>query len=62
MSYVACHWRQLHDERCPNYLNLKDNNNLTREIALIKSIAEILISRLKQWDLLTYSIQITFLR
>ena len=47
------------DERCPYYPNQGDINDLIREMALTKSNAELLVSRLKQWDLLDNEVQIT---
>lgn len=41
------------------YINQEDINDLIREMALTKSNAELLISRLKQWDLLDDSVRIT---
>ena len=37
------------NERCPYYPNQEDINDLIREMALTKSNAELLVSRLKQW-------------
>ena len=36
------------DEQCPYYPNQEDTNDLIREMALTKSNAELLMSRLKQ--------------
>ena len=47
------------DERCPYYPNQKDINDLIREMALNKWNAELLVSRLKQWDLLDNGVRIT---
>ena len=46
-------------ERCPYHPNQKDINDLVRDLSLTKSNAELLISRLKQWDLLDDSVRIT---
>ena len=46
-------------ERCPYHTNQKDINDLVRDLSLTKSNAELLISRLKQWDLLDDSVRIT---
>ncbi len=43
-------------KRCPYYPNQEDINDLVRELSLTKSNAELLISRLKQWDLLDDSV------
>ena len=43
----------------PYYPNQEDINDLIREMALTKSNAELLISRLKQWDLLDEGVRIT---
>lgn len=51
--------RRVAGERCPYYPKQEDINDLIREMALTKSSAELLISRLKQWDLLDDSVQIT---
>ena len=45
-------------ERCSYYPN-QEVNDLVRELSLTQSNAELLISRLKQWDLLDDSIRIT---
>ena len=58
-SSVVCHRRRVGGERCPYNLNQEDINDLIREMALTKSNAEILISRLKQWDLLDEGVRIT---
>ena len=44
------------EERNPYYPNQKDILDLIRDLGLIKSNAELLISRLKQWNLLDGSI------
>ena len=43
----------------PYYPNQKDLNDLIRDLDLTKSNAELLTSRLKQWNLLDNSVQIT---
>lgn len=45
--------------RCPYYPKQDDIDDLIREMALTKSNAELLISRLGQWDLLDESVQVT---
>jgi hypothetical protein len=40
-------------------LKLKDLNDLIRDVDLTKSNAELLTSRLKQWNLLDESVQVT---
>ena len=47
------------DKGCPYKPNQKDINNLIRKMALTKSNAELLVSRLKQWDLLDNGVRIT---
>ena len=47
---------QLGNKRCSYYLNQEDFNDPIRQMALTKSNAELLISRLKQWDLLDNSV------
>ncbi|XP_037400093.1 uncharacterized protein LOC119264997 isoform X2 [Pygocentrus nattereri] len=47
------------EERKPYYPNQKDLNDLIRDLGLTKSNAELLTSRLKQWNLLDESIQVT---
>ena len=47
------------EETKPYYSNQKDLNNLIRGLGLTKSDAELLTSRLKQWNLLDDSVQIT---
>ena len=59
-SSAAHHQRQVVNERWPYYPNQEDINDLVREMSLTESNAELLISRLKQWDLLDDSVQITF--
>ena len=54
--------RRLRNKRWPYYPNQEDINDLVREMALTKSNAELLISRLKQWDLLDDNVRITFQR
>ena len=46
-----------HDKN-PYYPNQKDLNDLIRDLGLTKSNAELLTSRLKQWNLLDDSVQI----
>ena len=46
-------------ERCPYYPNQKDIIDLIREMALAKSNVELLVYRLKQWDLLDNGVRIT---
>ena len=58
-SSVICHRRRVGDEKCPYYPNQEDINDLIRELALTKSNAKLLISRLKQWGLLNEGICIT---
>src|SRR6218665_613406 len=45
--------------RMPDFPNQKDVNDLIRDLGLTKSNAEPLISRLKQWNLLNESVQVT---
>ena len=47
------------EEKIPYYLSQKDLNDLIRDLGLTKSDAELLTSRLKQWNLLDDSVQIT---
>ena len=47
------------EEKIPYYPNQKDLNNLISDLGLTKSNAELLTSRLKQWNLLDDSVQIT---
>ena len=47
------------EEKKPCYPNQKDLNDLIRDLGLTKSNAELLTSRLKQWNLLDVSVQIT---
>ena len=47
------------EETKPYYSNQKNLNNLIRGLGLTKSDAELLTSRLKQWNLLDDSVQIT---
>ena len=58
-SSAACFQSQAAGERCPYYPNQEDINDLVRDLSLTKSNAELLISRLKQWDLLDNSVRIT---
>ena len=46
-------------ERYPYYPNQDDINDLVRDMTLTKSNAELLISRLSQWDLIDDSVRIT---
>ncbi|KAL7839426.1 hypothetical protein SRHO_G00260840 [Serrasalmus rhombeus] len=48
-----------YEERKPYYPNQKDLNDLIRDLGLTKSNAELLTSRLKQWNLLDESVQVT---
>ena len=47
------------EEKNPYYPNQKDHNDLIRDLNLTKSYAELLTSRLKQWNLLHESVQVT---
>ena len=47
------------DERCPYYPNQENINNLIREMGLTKLNAMLLMSRLKQWDLLHNRVRVT---
>ncbi|XP_073493971.1 uncharacterized protein [Phyllobates terribilis] len=47
------------EERRPYFPNQKNVNDLIRDLRLTKSNAELLISRLKQWNLLDESVQVT---
>ncbi|XP_076314799.1 uncharacterized protein LOC143227191 [Tachypleus tridentatus] len=47
------------DERNSYYPNQRDLNDLIRNIGVIKLNAELLTSRLKEWDLLDESVQVT---
>ena len=47
------------EKKKPYYPNQKDLNDLIRDLGLTKSNAELLTSRLKQWNLLDDSVQIT---
>src|SRR6218665_2553729 len=47
------------EERRPYLPNQKDVNDLIRDLGLTKSNAELLISRLKQWNLMDESVQVT---
>ena len=44
------------EEKIPYYPNQKDLNDLIRDLGLTKSNAELLTSRLKQWNLLDDSV------
>ena len=61
-AFVMRRPRRLGYKRCPYCSNQEDINNLIREMALTKSNAELLISRLKHLDLLDVSLRITFQR
>ena len=50
------------EEKIPHYPNQKDLNDLIRDLGLTKYNAELLTSRLKQWNLLDDSVQITVQR
>ena len=58
-SSVVGRRRRAGEEWCPYYPNQEDINDLIREMTLTKSNAEILISRLKQCDLLDDVVRIT---
>ena len=58
-SSVVCRRRRVGDERCPYYPNQEGINDLIQEMALTKSNVKLLISRLKQWDLLDEGVCIT---
>ena len=58
-SFGVCRRQRSRDERCIYYRNQEDINDLIREMALTKSNAELLVSRLKQWDLLDNGVRIT---
>jgi len=47
------------EERRPCFPNQKDVNDLIRDLGFTKYNAELLISRLKQWNLLDESVEIT---
>ena len=47
------------EEKKPYYTNQKDLSDLIRDLCLTKSNAELLTSRLKQWNLFADSVQIT---
>ena len=47
------------EERRPYFPNQKDINHLIRDLGLAKSNAELLTSRLKQWNSLDESVQVT---
>src|SRR6218665_2509124 len=47
------------EERRPYFPNQKDINDLIRGLGLTKPNAELLISRIKQWNLLDESVQVT---
>ena len=58
LSFGVHRRQRSRDERCPYYPNQKDINDLIRDMALTKSNAELLVSRLKQWDLLDNGVRI----
>ena len=58
-SSVVGRRRRAGEEKCPYYPNQEDMNDLIRKMTPTKSNAEILISRLKQWDLLDDGVRIT---
>lgn len=47
------------DEKAPYFPNQHDINDLVRDLDLTKSKSEILISRLKQWNLVQESVKVT---
>lgn len=47
------------EEKKPYFPNQKDLNDLIRDLGLTKSNAELLTSRLKEWNLLDESVQVT---
>ncbi|XP_036328305.1 uncharacterized protein LOC118754674 [Rhagoletis pomonella] len=49
----------LADNKNPYYPNQKDMNDLIRDLGLTKSDAELLTSRLMQWNLLDPSVKVT---
>ena len=55
-STAVCFQLRAAGERCPYYPNQEDINDLVKKLSLTKSNAELLISRLKQWDLLDGSV------
>ena len=58
-AFVMRRLRRLGNKRCPYHHNQEKINNFIREMALTNSNAELLKSRLKQWDLLDNSVLIT---
>ena len=50
---------QAGDDRTPYFPNQDDLNDLVRDLGLTKAKAELLTSRLKQWNLLDKSVQVT---
>ena len=48
-----------YDEKTPNFPNQNDMNDLIRDLALTKSNAELLTSRLKQWNLAPEAVKVT---
>ncbi|KAM5145528.1 uncharacterized protein ACMZJ9_012878 [Mantella aurantiaca] len=55
---LECDFTDADDEKRPYFPNQKDINDLIRDLGLTKSNAELLTSRLKQWNLLDESVQI----
>src|SRR6218665_666178 len=53
------HFHRCVEERRPYFPNQKDVNDLIRGLGLTKCNAELLISRLKEWNLLDESVQVT---
>ncbi|KAM5191482.1 uncharacterized protein ACMZJ9_020063 [Mantella aurantiaca] len=56
---LECDFTDADDEKRPYFPNQKDINDLIRDLGLTKSNAELLTSRLKQWNLLDESVQVT---
>ncbi|KAM5158298.1 LOW QUALITY PROTEIN: uncharacterized protein ACMZJ9_009581 [Mantella aurantiaca] len=56
---LECDFTDADDEKRPYFPNRKDINDLIRDLGLTKSNAELLTSRLKQWNLLDESVQVT---
>jgi hypothetical protein len=55
----ACYAGGVRDARHPYFPNQADLNDLVRDLALSKANAELLTSRLKQWNLLDPSVKVT---
>ncbi|KAM5164259.1 uncharacterized protein ACMZJ9_006770 [Mantella aurantiaca] len=53
---LECDFTDADDEKRPYFPNQKDINDLIRDLGLTKSNAELLTSRLKQWNLLDESV------